>query len=140
MRKVKKKEKLKPREKEKKKRKREEEKEENETVTVKRRCEGLVSVEAIEICSQGGDVESGGDGSLEDLLAKPEDLSDCEPDSCAHVGVVPDVTDVLDSLSSVVTEVCDVSPCGSDWEFVELRSFSFSQKACTFVVQIRRKR
>ena len=31
---------------------REEEKEENESVTVKRRCEGLVSVEAFEIFSQ----------------------------------------------------------------------------------------
>ena len=35
------------------KRKREEETEENETVTVKRRCEGFVSVEAFEILSQG---------------------------------------------------------------------------------------
>ena len=35
------------------KRKREEEKEENETVTVKRRCEGCVSVEAFDIFSQG---------------------------------------------------------------------------------------
>ena len=33
--------------------KREEEKEENETGAVKRRCEGLVSVEAFEISSQG---------------------------------------------------------------------------------------
>ena len=56
----------------------------------------------------------------------PEDLSDCEPDSCAHVRVVPHVTDVLVSPSSVVTELCDVSPCGSDWEFVEPQSFSFS--------------
>ena len=43
------------------KRKREDEKEENETPTVKRRCEGIVSVEAFEIYSQGGDVESCGD-------------------------------------------------------------------------------
>ena len=35
------------------KRKREEVKEENETETVKRRCEGLVSVEAKEIFSEG---------------------------------------------------------------------------------------
>ena len=32
------------------------------------------------------------------------DLSDCEPDSCAHVRVVLVVTDVLVSPSSVVTE------------------------------------
>ena len=44
--------------------------------------------------------------SWEDLLEKPEDLSDCEPDSCAHVRVVPVVTDVLVSPSSVVTEFC----------------------------------
>ena len=36
------------------KRRREEEKENNETVTVKRRCEGFVSVEAFEIFGQGG--------------------------------------------------------------------------------------
>ena len=47
------------------------------------------------------------------------------------VHVVLDVTDVLVSFSSVVTELCDVSPCGSDWEFVEPQSFFFLQKACT---------
>ena len=36
-------------------------KEENETGTVKRRCVGSVSVEAFEIFSQGGDLESCGD-------------------------------------------------------------------------------
>ena len=66
------------------KRKREEEKEENETVTGKRRCEGLVSVEAFEIFCQEGDVESCGDVSWEDLLDNLEDLSDCEPDSRAR--------------------------------------------------------
>ena len=110
------------------KRKRKEEKEENETVTVKRRCEGLVSVEAFDIFSQEGDVESCGDVSCEDPLDNPEDLSDCEVDSCAHVRVVPDVTDVPVSPSFVVTELCDVSPCGSNWEFVEPQSFSFSKR------------
>ena len=43
------------------KRKREEEKEDYKTETVKRRCEGLVSVEAFEIFSQGEDLESCGD-------------------------------------------------------------------------------
>ena len=38
--------------------KREEEKEEKETVTVKRRCEGCVSVEAFEIFSEEGDMGS----------------------------------------------------------------------------------
>ena len=69
-----------------------------------------------------------GDVSWEDFLDNPEDLSDCELDSCAHVRVVLDVIDVLFSTSSVVTELCDVSPCGSDWEFVEPQSFSFSKK------------
>ena len=52
MRKVMKKDKLKLRAKEKmkeKSRKRKEEKEENETGTVKRRCEGLISVEALKL-------------------------------------------------------------------------------------------
>ena len=51
-----------------------------------------------------------GDVSWEDLLDNPEDVSDCEPDSCAHVRVVFGVIDVLVSSSSVVTELCDVSP------------------------------
>ena len=45
------------------KRKSNEEKEENETVTVKRRCEGFVSVEAFEIPSHGRDSQSCGDVS-----------------------------------------------------------------------------
>ena len=50
-------------------------------------------------------------------MDNPEDLSDCELDSCARVRLV---LDVPVSPSSV----CDVSPCGSDWEFVEPQSFS----------------
>ena len=107
--------------------KREEEREEIETTTVKRRCEGFVSVEAFEILSQREDEESCGGFSWEHLLEEPEDLSDCEPDSCAHVRVVLVVTDVPVSPSSVVTEFRDVSPCDSDWEFVEPQSFSFSK-------------
>ena len=42
------------------KRKREVEKEENKTESVKRRCDGSVSVEAFEIFSQGRDLESCG--------------------------------------------------------------------------------
>ena len=45
-------------------RRREGEKDEHETVTVKRRCDGLVRVEACEIFSQGGDLESCGDLSF----------------------------------------------------------------------------
>ena len=51
-------------------------------------------------------------------MEKPEDLSDCEPETWVDVSVVPDVADVLVSL---------VFFC-SDWEFVELQSFSFSKK------------
>ena len=55
-------------------------------------------MEAFEIFSQEGDLESCGDLSWEDLLGKHKVLSDCEADSCAHVRVVLDVTDVLVSL------------------------------------------
>ena len=52
-----------------------------------------------------------------------------------------DVIDELVSPSSVVTELCDVSPCGSDWEFVEPQSFFFlSPRSVHIVVQIRRMR
>ena len=64
-------------------------------------------------------------------MKEPEDLFDCEPASCELVRAVPggsDVTDVLVSPSSVITELCDVSPCRSDREFVEPQSFSFSEK------------
>ena len=49
-----------------------------------------------------------------------------EPASCELVRAVPGgsgVIDVLVSPSSVITELCDVSPCRSDGEFVEPRSF-----------------
>ena len=39
-----------------------------------------------------------------------------------------DVIDVLVSPSSVIIELCDVSPCRSDGEFVEPHSSSFSKK------------
>ena len=73
-----------------------------------------------------------------DPLEKHEDLSDCEPDSCAHVRVVPGVTDVLVSPSSVVTVFCDVLSLGSDWEDVVPQSFS--PKSVHFVVQVHKKR
>ena len=62
-----------------------------------------------------------------DPLEEFENWSDCDSDSRARVRVVPDVTDVLVSPSSVITELCEVSPCRSDVEFVEPQSFSFSK-------------
>ena len=50
-------------------RKRVEEKEEYETGMVKRRCEGCFSVEAFEIFSEGGDLDSCGGLSWNGLLA-----------------------------------------------------------------------
>ena len=66
-------------------------------------------------------------------MGEPDDLSDRELVSCELVRVVPDVTDVLVSPSSVVTEMCEVSPCCSDWEFVEPQSFLSRKRAlcCT---------
>ena len=66
-----------------------------------------------------------------------ENWSDCELDSRARVRMALGVTDVLVSPSSVVTELCDVSSCCSDWEFVEPQSFSFSKSGFG---QLRRKR
>ena len=85
MRKVKKKKKLKQREKEAKgeTRRKDEENKEIETGTGKRRCEGVVSVEAFEILSQGGDSESCGGVSWDHLSDKPEDLSDRGSVSCS---------------------------------------------------------
>ena len=91
-----------------KKRRREEEKEEIETV----RCVGSVSVDAFDIFSQGRDLESCG----------AEGLSDCEPEARVDVSVV------LVSPSSVVTEFCDGCSFCSDCGFVEPQSFSFSKK------------
>ena len=108
-----------------KKRRREEEKDENETGSVKRLCVGSLSVEAFDIFSQGRDLERCGGLSWSDLLDKPEDMSDCEPETRVDV---PDVADVPVSPSLVVTEFCDGCSCCSDREFVEPHSFSFSKK------------
>ena len=90
-------------------------------------------MEAFEIFSQGEDLESCGDLSWEDLLEKTEDLSDRESEAWADVLVVLEVTDVLVSLSSVVTELCDVFSCCSDWEFVEPQSFPSPKCVLTLV-------
>ena len=72
-------------------------------------------------------MESGGNVSWEHFLEER-----CELASCEQVRAVPGGSDVIDVFvfpSCVVTELCDVSPCGSDWEDVEPQSFS--PKACT---------
>ena len=61
-------------------------------------------------------------------MEKPEDLSDCESGTRVEVLVVPDVTVVPVSPSSVVTEFCDGFLCCPGWEFVEPQSFSFFMK------------
>ena len=67
---------------------------------------------------QGGDLESCGDLSWEDLLNKIEELSDLESEAWVVV-LECDVTDVLVSLSSVVNEFCDGFSCCSDWDSME---------------------
>ena len=62
------------------------------------------------------------------LLGELDDSSDRELVSCELVRVVPDVSDVVVSSSSVVTEMCKDSPCCSDWDVVEPQSSSFSKK------------
>ena len=64
----------------------------------------------------------------ETFLDKPEDLSVRESEAWVVVPVVPDVTDLLVSPASVVTEFCDGSSCCPDWELVEPQSLSFSKK------------
>ena len=61
-------------------------------------------------------------------MDKLEDLSDREFEAWVEVLVVLDVTDVLVSPSSVVTEFCDGFSCCPDCELVEPQSFSFSKK------------
>ena len=100
------------------KRRREEEKEENETETVKRRCEDFGSVEAFEIFGHGGDLESGGDLSREDLWDKDRDQCDRKPETRVDVPEVLDVTDVpvpllLWSLSFVIVSL--VARVGISW-------------------------
>ena len=122
--------------------KRAEEKENNETVTVKRRCDGFVSVEVFEFFCQRGDSESCGDVSWERLVEEPEDLSDRELVSCELVRVVSDVSDVIEclfllrlwSLSCVMFLL--VALIGNWWH----RSPFLSQKKVHIGVQIRKNR
>ena len=64
-----------------------------------------------------------------DLLEDLGDLLDCDLGSRMNGLVVLVVTDVLVSLSSVVTEFCDGVSLKSDWVSVEPQSSSFSKKA-----------
>ena len=83
----------------------------NETVTVKEDVRVWFLWKAFEIFCQEGDVESCGDVSWEDLWTI---LRTCLIVSLIRARV-PLLIDVPVSPSSVVTELCDVSPCGSDW-------------------------
>ena len=69
-------------------------------------------MEAFEILSQRGDLESCGGLPWRDSLEKPEDLSGREPDTRVDVSVVPAVPDV--PVSPVVTEFCDGFSCCLD--------------------------
>ena len=65
------------------------------------------------------------------LVEVLDGLSDREPACGELVRAMPggiDVIDVLVSLSSVIAELCDVSPCRSDVESVEAQTFSISKK------------
>ena len=103
---------------------------------LKEECDGFVSVEAFEIFSQGGDLESCGGLSWRYLLEKPEDLFDFELDTRVEVAMVLDVSV---SSSSVVTEFCDSFSYCPDWEDVVPQSLSFSKKR-HIVVHVRKKR
>ena len=93
----------------------------------KRRCVNLVSTEDFGIFCQGEISERGGD-SWCDLWDDHCGVSDCASGTGTNGPVVPVVTDVLVSLSSVVAEVCHCFSLGSDWEFVEPQSFAFPKK------------
>ena len=87
-------------------------------------------MEAFEIFSQGEDLESCVDLSWCDLMEKFEDLSEFQPDTCALVRVVLDVTDLLVFPSSVVTEFCEVFSCCSDCEEVVPHSLFLTRAHC----------
>ena len=99
--------------------------------------EGLSVLFLSGIFLQGRDLESCGDLSWEDLLEKPEELSDFEPDAQVEVLVVSDVSV---SPSSVVTEFCDSLWFGSDRGSGGTAVLSFLQKSVPTFVQLRRKR
>ena len=107
--------------------KREEEKGKKERTErgLKTRCVGSVSVKTFENFSPGELWWF----SWCDLLAKPDDLSDRESEVWVDVSVVPDVTDVLVSPSSVVTVMGSL--------VVRIRNLEngspLPQKACSYL-------
>ena len=111
-----------------KKEKREKERKGKETASAKRRCVGFISADVFGIFGQGEDLERCGGVSWCDLLEHPGDWSVCEPETRTDVSAVLVVTDVLVSFFSAVTECYEDVSLGSDWEFVEPQSFSFSKK------------
>ena len=70
----------------------------------------------------------------EDLLEKPEDLSDCEPEIWVDVCAVPDVSVVPVSPSSVFTGCFGDVSLELDWGFVEPQSPSLSKKRTFWTV------
>ena len=85
------------------------------------------------------DLESCVDLSWRDPLEKLDDLSECEPVTCALVRVVPDATDVLVSFSLLSPSFVMFLPCaliGNLWS----RSPFLSPKSVHFVAQVRKKR
>ena len=95
--------------------KREGEKGEDETAGVRRKCVDVSSADAFEKFSHGEDSESCGN-SLGDLLSDSCGLSECVSEVSSGVSVV---IDVLVSLSSAVTEVCEGCSLDSDGKFVK---------------------
>ena len=83
-----------------------------------------VATEALNICSQGEDLDSCV-FSWSDLVEDLGELLDCDPGTRMEGLVVQVVIDVLVSPSSVVTEFCDGVSLESDWELVEPQSLFF---------------
>ena len=103
--------------------------EKEENGTVKRRCVNFNLAEAFDIFCQGEDLESCGGVSWSDVLDNLDVLSDCESESRAVVSAVLVVSDVLVSLSSVVTECFDDVVLDLEWQFVEPQSVFFLEGA-----------
>ena len=75
-------------------------------------------------------------------MEEPEDLSYRGPVSCELVRVVlvvPDVTDVLVSPSSAVSEFCDGFSCCSDWAFFATAVICFLQKCALLLYSYARR-
>ena len=102
---------------------------------MKIRCVSSNLAEAFDIFSQGEVWENCDGFSWCDLLEYPDDLSDYDSELRACVSAVLAVLHVRVSPSSVVTECCGDVSLGSDWQFVEPQSCSFSEKR-PFIVAV----